>query len=130
MSAEPSAQEPSTPAEALALELASPELAGIIDLVAYPALEPGDRPSVIVRNSGGAVRLWLTESGAERHDVLLGRDPVRNTDPLAFLPYRLEQADPSPDNADNAYPEPARRLLSFFADPDRSPDLVVVHTPR
>jgi phosphonoacetate hydrolase len=130
MGAEPAAQELSrSVAEALALELASPDLAQIIDLVAYPAPDAG-RPAVVVRNSGGAVRLWLTETGEERHEVLAGRDPVRNTDPLAFLPYRLECADPGPDNERNAYPEPARRLLSFFADPDRSPDLVVVHTPR
>ncbi len=115
--------------EALAVELASPELAHIIDLIAYPDADAG-QPAVIVRNSGGAVRLWRTDSGQERHELLTGRDPVANTDPLAFLPYRLECADPGPDNARNAYPEPARRLLSFFADPDRSPDLVVVHTPR
>ena len=117
-------------AEAVAMELASPELARIIDLVAYPVRDDADRPAVIVRNSGGAVRLWLTETGQERHELLAGRDPVQNTDPLAFLPYPLECADPGPDNERNAYPEPARRLLSFFADPDRSPDVVVVHTPR
>lgn len=116
-------------AEALAIELASPSLAHIIDLVAYPIMDADPR-AIIVRNSAGAVRLWLAESGDERHELLAGCDPLRNTDPMAFLPYRLECADPGPDNERNAYPEPARRLLSFFADADRSPDLVIVHTPR
>jgi phosphonoacetate hydrolase len=140
MSAEPSGQELAEAdaladkirvVESLAVDLAAPDLAHIVDLVAYPdlAAAPG-QPAVVVRNSGGAVRLWRTESGDERHELLTGRDPVANTDPLAFLPYRLECADPGPDNERNAYPEPARRLLSFFADRDRSPDLVVVHTPR
>jgi phosphonoacetate hydrolase len=115
--------------EQLARELASPDLAHIVDLVAYPTRHEG-RPAVVVRNAGGAVRLWLTDTGVERHEVLAGRDPVGNTDPSAFLPYRLELDDPAPDNARNAYPEPARRLLGFFADPGRSPDLVVVHTPK
>lgn len=106
--------------------LAAPELAHVVDLVAYPAAEPA---TVIVANADGAVRLSL-DAGTETHEILHGRDPVSNTDPLAFLPYDQEQADPSPDNERNAYPEPARRLLSFFADRDRSPDLVVVHTPR
>ncbi|HST84526.1 MAG TPA: alkaline phosphatase family protein [Kineosporiaceae bacterium] len=128
MSVGPSGQEPAPPVEALAVALACADLAHIIDLVAYPV--PGDPPAVVVRNADGAVRLWLTESGEERHELLTGRDPVGNTDPLAFLPYRLECADPGPDNSRNSYPEPARRLLAFFADPDRSPDLVVVHSPR
>ena len=115
--------------ESLARELAAPHLAPVVDLVAYP-VKDADRSSVVVRNAGGAVRLWLTDAGQEQHEVLTGRDPVGRTDPMAFLPYRLEQADPSPDNERNAYPDPARRLLSFFADADRSPDLVVVHTPR
>jgi phosphonoacetate hydrolase len=122
--------------QTLAAELTAPGLARIVDLVAYPIDDYGQR-AIVVRHRDGAVRLSLPEhdpSGhhdlPERHDVLYGRDPVANTDPLAFLPYALECDDPAPDNERNAYPEPARRLLSFFADPDRSPDLVVVHTPR
>ncbi|MDP9827380.1 hypothetical protein J2S57_003129 [Kineosporia succinea] len=95
-------------------------LEDIVDLVAYP-----DDGTVVVHGSRGVVRLHP----GERHEVLEGVDPVGVTDPLAFLPYPLEQADPSPSNAGNSYPEPARRLLSFFADADRSPDLVVMHTP-
>ena len=48
---------------------------------------------------------------------------------MAFLPYERELADPSPPNERNAYPYAYRRLVSLFADPDRSPDLAVVHTP-
>lgn len=116
-------------AEQVARALAAPELASVVDLVAHPAGD-GARPAVVVRNHDGAVLLRLGPDGEEQHELLEGRDPVANTDPMAFLPYRLECADPGPDNERNAYPEPARRLLSFFADPDRSPDLVVVHTPR
>ncbi len=110
--------------------LTSPALAGIVDLVAHPDPQPGataaQDPTVLVAAAGGAVRLHPDG----RHEVVSGSDPVRWTDPMAFLPYAAELADPSPDNARNAYPDPGRRLRSFFADPDRSPDLVVVHTPR
>ena len=114
--------------QSIADRLTSPDLAGIVDLVAHPA--PGS-DGIVVANRDGAVLLECgTDSDAtERHTVLRGRDPVANTDPLAFLPYRLELVTPSPRNEDNAYPSPARRLASFFADPGRSPDLVVVHTP-
>jgi phosphonoacetate hydrolase len=110
--------------------LTDPALAGIVDLVAYPDDGPGPhalRPgaTVVVANSRGAVR--LDADGA--HDVLHGEDPVGRTDPLAFLPYDVEVADPSPDNARNSYPDPGRRLLSLFADADRSPDVAIVHTP-
>ena len=50
---------------------------------------------------------------------------------MAFLPYEREVAAPGPRrSADNAYPYAAERILSLFADPTRSPDLAVVHTPR
>lgn len=100
-------------------------LSTIVDLVAYPVPD-GDGRAVVVANHDGAVR--LTADGG--HKVLSGRDPVANTDPMAFLPYEAEVADPGPANARNAYPDPGRRLLSFFADPGRSPDLTVIHTPR
>jgi phosphonoacetate hydrolase len=106
--------------EAVAERLVRPDLAGIVDLVAHPDGAGG----IVVRNSSGAVRLT-----ADGHEVLAGRDPVAVTDPLAFLPYERERADPSPPNARNAYPDPYRRLASFFADPARSPDLVICHTP-
>ncbi len=139
MSADPAHLHLRIAVEALAAELTAPHLAHIVDLVAYPEPGPGPggtaaagagRRSVVVRHRDGAVRLWLDDDLVEHHELLEGRDPVLVTDPLAFLPYGLEQAEPGPDNEHNAYPEPARRLLSFFADADRSPDLVVIHTPR
>ncbi|MEJ2578579.1 MAG: alkaline phosphatase family protein [Kineosporiaceae bacterium] len=107
--------------------LTAPELARIVDLVAVPEPAPGPQVrTVLVANHRGRVRLHADG----RHEVLAGDDPVAGTDPLAFLPYPEEVADPGPDNAGNVYPDPARRLLSFLSDPDRSPDLAVVHTPR
>ncbi|HEX5510243.1 MAG TPA: alkaline phosphatase family protein [Actinomycetales bacterium] len=105
--------------------LSSPELARIVDLVAYPEPAPGHPTAVVVENVRGAVRLHRDG----RHEVLRGEDPVANTDPMAFLPYERELADASPDNERNAYPDPARRLLGIFSDADRSPDLVIVHHP-
>ncbi|MFN8075847.1 MAG: alkaline phosphatase family protein [Kineosporiaceae bacterium] len=108
-------------ARAAAVEaLTTAELAPIVDLVAHP--DEGE--AVVVANAAGAAR--LTPGG---HEVLHGRDPVANTDPLAFLPYEVEVSGAPPANEFNAYPDPYRRLASFFADPGRSPDLVVVHTP-
>ena len=104
--------------------LTSPVLAGIVDLVAHPEGDGSER-TVLVYSLDGAVRLHPDGT----HEVLHGRDPVGRTDPMAFLPYQRERDDPSPVNARNAYPDPARRLLSCFADPSRSPDLAVVHTP-
>jgi phosphonoacetate hydrolase len=106
--------------------LTDPALAHVVDLVAQPEGAPGAPEAVVVTNACGAVRLHPDG----RHEVLHGRDPVASTDPMAFLPYERELADPGPDNARNAYPDPGRRLLSLFGDADRSPDLVVVHTPR
>jgi phosphonoacetate hydrolase len=100
--------------------LTAAELSEIVDLVAWAE---GD--AVLVANHRGCVR--LTPDG--RHEVLSGADPVARTDPMAFLPYALEVADPSPANERNVYPDPHRRLRSLLADPTRSPDLVVVHTP-
>ena len=60
-----------------------------------------------------------------------GTDPIGSEDPMAFLPYERELADPSPElSIGNSYPYAAARLRSFFADAERSPDLAIVHTPR
>jgi hypothetical protein len=114
--------------------LTTPQLADVVDLVAW--LEPADpsteegsdgpAPAVLVANHRGRVRLH--HDG--RHEVLAGADPVASTDPMAFLPYEREVADPSPSNEHNAYPSPYLRLRSALSDPTRSPDVVVVHTPR
>ena len=116
--------------EAAVQALTTPELAAIVDLVAVPEGPRGTPTAVVVTNARGAVRLTVEDDGSERHEVLHDDDPVACTDPMAFLPYERELADPSPDNERNAYPEPARRLLSLFGDAGRSPDLVVGHTPR
>lgn len=102
--------------------LCVPELAPVVDLVLW--VEEGVAHAA---NAVGAVRLH--EDG--RHEVLRGADPVPNEDPMAFLPYEHELRCPSPVvSTDNAYPYAAQRILSLFADAERSPDVAVVHTPR
>ena len=49
---------------------------------------------------------------------------------MAFLPYDRECARREPlTSRDNSYPDAASRILSLFADPSRSPDVAVMHTP-
>ncbi|MEO7235962.1 MAG: alkaline phosphatase family protein [Lapillicoccus sp.] len=106
--------------------LTHPDLAAVVDLVAWVD-DRTDRPLACVANHLGEVR--LTPGGGV--EVVSGVDPLGSQDPMAFLPYALEVARPSPAGSrDNAYPYAAERLLSLFADPARSPDLAVVHTPR
>ena len=105
------------------------ELADIVDLVVW--VEPVDGvPTAHAANHLGRTRLHP----GGRQEVLAGIDPIASQDPMAFLPYAAphgELANPCPTSSrDNAYPYAAERLLSFFADPDRSPDLAIVHTPR
>ena len=102
--------------------LTAPELAQIVDLVAWPDADG----AVMVANAGGTARLRPDEPD----ELIHGMSPVANRDPMAFLPYQTELADPSPPNERNAYPYAAERLLSFFADAGRAPDLAVIHTPR
>ncbi len=110
--------------EAALRVLLDPGLTDVVDLVAWPA---GDM--IHVANSEG-------EAVAPRHDpdagfrVVRGRNPVADQNPLHGTPLARALTDPSPPNARNAYPFAAHRLASAFADPDRSPDLHVVHTPR
>ena len=102
--------------------LCAPDLAPVVDLVVW--VEDG---TPYAANHLGRVRLH-DDSPAE---VVVGGNPLGSEDPMAFLPYEREVADPSPRvSTDNAYPLAATRLRSFFADADRSPDLAVVHTPR
>ncbi len=106
--------------------LTTPDLADIVDLVVWVD-DAGGEPTAYAANAVGTVRLHPDGS----RDVIAGTDPIGSEDPMAFLPYAAELAAPSPRRStDNAYPYAAQRLLSFFADPDRSPDLAVVHTPR
>ena len=109
--------------------LCSADLAAIVDLVVW--VEPVDGvPTAHAANHLGRTRLHP----GGRQEVLEGVDPIASQDPMAFLPYEGptgEVANPSPaQSRANAYPYAAERLLSFFADPDRSPDLAIVHTPR
>ncbi|GAB3594614.1 hypothetical protein GCM10027446_18760 [Angustibacter peucedani] len=105
--------------------LVTPDLAHAVDLVAW-CEGPDDDRRALVANHRGRVRLHPDG----RHEVLAGEDPVADQDPMAFLPYEREVADPSPPNERNAYPYAYDRLVSLFADVDRSPDLAVVHTPK
>ena len=102
--------------------LTDPALASVVDLVVW--VEDG---AAMAANHLGRVRL----PADGQHEVLAGVDPLPDTSPMAFLPYERELRAPSPvRSTDNAYPYAALRILSLFADPDRSPDLAVAHTPR
>lgn len=106
--------------------LCSADLADIVDLVCWVEDGPGGR-TAYAANSVGRVRLHPDKPA----EVLAGSNPIGSEDPLAFLPYEEEVTNPSPARStENAYPLAATRLLSFFANPDRSPDLAIVHTPR
>jgi hypothetical protein len=101
--------------------LCAPEHADIVDLVVWV-----DDGHAYAANSTGRVRFH--DDGP--CEVVAGSNPIGSEDPLAFLPYEKEVEDPSPARSTgNAYPLAATRLRSFFADPDRSPDLAIVHTP-
>ena len=107
---------------AVVAALTTPDLAAVVDLVVW--VEGGVAHAA---SSLGTVRLH--EDG--RHEVVFGADPVPSEDPMAFLPYELEVRSAGPRTSTaNAYPYAAQRILSLFADPDRSPDVAVVHTPR
>ena len=102
--------------------LCAPELAPIVDLVVW--VEDG---TAYAANHLGRVRWDADDTRVVEH----GTDPIGSEDPMAFLPYEREVADPSPElSTGNSYPYAAARLRSFFADPERSPDLAIVHTPR
>jgi predicted AlkP superfamily pyrophosphatase or phosphodiesterase len=107
--------------------LVSPDLAPIVDLVAWPEGDAADPEQTVVVVAHADGRCRLTPDGTE---LLGGRDPVAHQDPRSFLPYPAEVADPSPPNERNAYPLARERLARVFAHPTRSPDLVVVHAPR
>ncbi|SQD99641.1 Type I phosphodiesterase/nucleotide pyrophosphatase [Parafrankia sp. Ea1.12] len=110
-------------AQAVAV-LTRPDLAHVVDLVAW--VEDG---WLHVANADGASRLPVDDPDGP-WEILRGRDPVADQDPMHGVPLVAALADPSPPAARNAYPFAGRRLLSMFADPTRSPDIAVVHTPR
>ena len=107
--------------------LCGPSLAAVVDLVLWVEPGEGGRPVAHAANHLGRVRLHP----GGRHEVLDGTDPIASEDSMAFLPYEREIAGEGPRiSTDNAYPYAAERVLSFFSDDDRSPDVAVVHTPR
>jgi hypothetical protein len=105
--------------------LLQPDLADIVDLVAWR-----EGAYVMVANQAGSARAPHDQPGAT-FEVLSGRSPIACQNPMHGVPYedglRREQ---SPPNERNCYPDAVRRLASAFADPSRSPDLHVIHTPR
>ncbi|MGF7233667.1 MAG: alkaline phosphatase family protein [Frankia sp.] len=103
--------------------LTDPALAHIVDLVAWPR-----DGWLTVANSEGSARVPLANPEAP-WQVLRGRNPITDENPLHGVPLARALADPSPPNSRNSYPFAGPRLASVFEDPDRSPDLVVVHTP-
>jgi hypothetical protein len=108
--------------DAAVAALCQPELASVVDLVCW--VEDG---MPYAANHLGRVR-WPDD---QTREVVAGVDPIGSEDPMAFLPYAREVAAASPAvSTENAYPYPAARIRSLFADSDRSPDLAIVHTPR
>ena len=106
--------------------LTAPGLRDIVDLVLWVEDLDGRRVACAANHLG---QVRLHPGGV--HEVVAGVDPIASEDPMAFLPYDREVASPGPrSSVDNAYPYAAERVLSLFADPTRSPDLAVVHTPR
>ncbi|WP_106410428.1 MULTISPECIES: alkaline phosphatase family protein [Pseudofrankia] len=103
--------------------LTSPELDHIVDLVAWV-----DDGWLHVANSHGAARVPAAAPDGP-WQVLRGRNPVETRDPLHAVGCAEALADPSPPNERNSYPLAGPRLASVFADPTRSPDVVVMHTP-
>jgi hypothetical protein len=115
--------------DAAVAALTDPALADVVAVVAGADPEAGrdeaGRPlAVLVADHGGVARLDVAHPDGA---LVRGRHPLPSTDPLAFLPYADEVADPSPSHERNAYPLPWPRLASFFTDA-RSPDVAIVHT--
>ena len=124
-----SAAQVSARRERVVAALTSPDLASIVDLVVWAEVDadhPGAGPVAMAASHVGRVRLHLDG----HHQVFDGLDPIVSEDPMAFLPYDRECAGPVPRTSrENAYPYAASRILSLFADPTRSPDVAVMHTP-
>ncbi|MGH3745230.1 MAG: alkaline phosphatase family protein, partial [Mycobacteriales bacterium] len=99
--------------------LTSPSLAHVVELVVWRSA-PDART---VANSGGSCRVT-----ADGHEPLDGEDPLARQDPTAFAGVAAELATPCPPASVNHFPHAAARLWSAFAEPDRAPDIAVVHT--
>lgn len=123
----PSQTSPSQMLAAAVQVLTDPALEHVVDLVAWPERGRDGETDVVVANCRGRARLTAQRP---RGELLEGEHPVANQDPLHSTPRQAALTDPSPPNARNSYPFAYARLTSAFGDPERSPDLVVVHTPR
>jgi phosphonoacetate hydrolase len=117
--------------ESVVAALTSPGLGSIVDLVVWVErdAEPMSDLGPVAMAASHVGRVRLHRDG--RHEVLEGLDPIASEDPMAFLPYDRECANSCPlTSRDNSYPYAASRILSLLADPSRSPDVAVIHTPR
>lgn len=120
---EASAGAPSSRADAIEL-LSQPAWSEIVDLLAW---REGD--TIHVRNHRGHVTFPFTafpDAQPGGRSVLTGEDVLARQDPLALGSLAEELADPRPAKPD--YPWAQERLCSALADPERSPDLIVVHS--
>lgn len=99
--------------------LLDPSLAHVVELVIWRSAPD----ALTVANSAGSCRVT-----ADGHEHLEGDDPLARQDPTAFAGVAAETALPCPPASVNHYPHAAARLWSAFADPDRAPDIAVVHT--
>ncbi|MEP7034368.1 MAG: alkaline phosphatase family protein [Dermatophilaceae bacterium] len=118
--------------ESVVAALTSQDLGSIIDLVVWVEADdaqPSSAPGPVAMAASHVGRVRLHRDG--RHEVLEGLDPIASEDPMAFLPYQLECANPCPATSrENSYPYAGSRILSLFSDPTRSPDVAVMHSPR
>ncbi len=94
-----------------------------MDLVAWR-----DGAHLYVANAAGRARARADEPGS-RFEAVAGRSPIDSQDPMHGARLVDAAAGGSARVPGNSYPDAVRRLASAFADPDRSPDLHVVHTP-
>lgn len=99
--------------------LLDPALGSIVELVAWRS----GPEQLMVANALGSARI-----GPDGHHPVHGRDPIARQDALAFAGADVEYADPHPPKDRNHYPLAAPRLLAAFADRDRAPDVIVVHS--
>jgi phosphonoacetate hydrolase len=105
--------------------LLDPSLAHVVDLVAW-----AQDGQVHVADAAGHACVPRDDPG-RGWTTVRGRNPVADQDPLAGggIPGRPETPSTAVAGAGRSYPHAAERLVDALADPDRAPDLWVVHTP-
>ena len=84
---------------------------------------PGVRFAVLVADHGGAAASTRSTDG-----VVTSAAPPADTDPLAFLPYADEVAEPSPLHERDAYPVALAAPGLLLPRLPRSPDVAIMHT--